>query len=137
MTVLEIAANLPIVSSLLMYLLAVETVKVRWGEQITPYLLNKVFLAKSTNQKPSTAFAFDSDLTLYLCVNGVAVSEVTASQTDKLSTVTLAAHARRGLIRQRSLFCTMYCRNNIILLGQNEIKCKCSTAPYVCTQSIL
>ena len=36
MTVLEIAANLPIVSSLLMYLLAVETVKVRWGEQITP-----------------------------------------------------------------------------------------------------
>ena len=40
--------------------------------------------------------------TLYLCVNGVAVSEVTDSQTerqtDKLSTVTLAAHARRGLI---------------------------------------
>ena len=55
----------------------------------------------------STAFAFDSYLPLYLCVNGVAVSEVTDSQTDrqtdkltdKLSTVTLAAHARRGLTR--------------------------------------
>ena len=59
------------------------------------------------NQKPfSRAFAFESYLTLYLCVNGVAISEVTDSltltrthtHTDNLSTVILAAHARRGLI---------------------------------------
>ena len=54
-----------------------------------------------------SAFAFDSYLTLYLCVNGVAVSEVTDTHahththTDKLSTVTLAAHARRGLISNK------------------------------------
>ena len=47
-----------------------------------------------------SAFAFDSYLTLSLYVNGVAVSEVhvTDTHTHKLSTVTLAAHARRGLI---------------------------------------
>ena len=54
----------------------------------------------------STAFAFDSYLTLYLYVNSYAVNEVTDTlthahthtRTHKLSTVTLAAHARRGLI---------------------------------------
>ena len=47
-----------------------------------------------------TAFAFDSYLTLYLYVNGVAVSEATDTHTHThtLSTVTFAAHARRGLI---------------------------------------
>ena len=52
----------------------------------------------------STAFAFDSYLTLYLYANGVAVSEVvdtlTHARTQKLSTVTLAAHARRRLMKR-------------------------------------
>ena len=96
MTVL-IAANLPIISSLLMYLVSVETVKVRWGEQNNAVTFEQSILSEIHESKTfSTAFAFDSYLPLYLCVNGVAVSEVTDSHTDKLSTVTLAAHARRG-----------------------------------------
>ena len=81
-----------------MYLLAVETIKVRWGEQIT--FEQSIFSEIHESKTFSTAFAFDSYLTLYLYVNGVAVSEVTDTLTHKLSTATLAAHARRGFTRK-------------------------------------
>ena len=80
-----------------MYLVAVETDKVRWGEQITPVSFEQSIFSEIHESKTfSTAFAFDSYLPLYLYVNGVAVSEVTDSLTDRqtMSTVTLAAHAR-------------------------------------------
>ena len=54
----DIAVNLPIVTvvikNLLMYLLAVETIKVHYGEQINGVIFfYEVSLAKSTSQKPS------------------------------------------------------------------------------------
>ena len=41
-----------ILSELLVCLLVAESVKALCGKQITPYLLNKAFLAKSVNQNP-------------------------------------------------------------------------------------
>ena len=61
-----------------MNLLVVDTVKVCCGEQIT---IEQSILAKSPRQNLQYHICFRFYLTLYLYVNGVAVSEVTDTQT--------------------------------------------------------
>ena len=107
MTALEIAANLPTVSSLLMYPTCRPNRQSSLGRANNAVSFEQSIFSEIHESKTfSTAFPFDSYLALHLYVIGVAVSEVTDTlthslthaRTHKLSTVTLAAHARRGLI---------------------------------------
>ena len=106
MTALEIAANLPTVSSLLMYPTCRPNRQSSLGRANNAVSFEQSIFSEIHESKTfSTAFPFDSYLALHLYVIGVAVSEVTDTlthslthaHTHKLSTVTLAAHARRGL----------------------------------------
>ena len=106
MTALEIAANLPTVSSLLMYPTCRRNRQISLGRVNNAVSFEQSIFSEIHESKTFiTAFAFDSYLSLYLYVNGVAVSEVTDTlthaRTHKQSTVTLAAHAHRGLIKDK------------------------------------
>ena len=104
MTALEIAANPPTVSSLRMYPTCRSNRQSSLGRANSAVSFEQSIFSEIHESKTfSTAFPFDLYLALYLYVNGVAVSEVTDTlthaRTHKLSTVTLAAHARRGLMK--------------------------------------
>ena len=107
MTALEIAANLPTVSSLLMYPTCRPNRQSSLGRANNAVSFEQSIFSEIHESKTfSTAFPFDSYLALHLYVIGVAVGEVTDTLTHSLTHarthqtkyVTLAAHARRGLI---------------------------------------